>query len=72
MIFDVAHLVWYISQFMTLVPGDIVNTGTPAGVGSGFTPHRFLQAGDVVQPAISGLGYQRHRLRAYDPAAVPR
>jgi 2-keto-4-pentenoate hydratase/2-oxohepta-3-ene-1,7-dioic acid hydratase in catechol pathway len=71
MIFDVAHLVWYISQFMALLPGDIVNTGTPQGVGSGFTPPVFLRAGDVVELAISGLGSQRQRLRDYDPAAVP-
>jgi 2-keto-4-pentenoate hydratase/2-oxohepta-3-ene-1,7-dioic acid hydratase in catechol pathway len=71
MIFPVAHLVWYISQFMALLPGDIVNTGTPQGVGSGFTPPRFLRAGDVVELAISGLGSQRQRFRDYDPVAVP-
>jgi 2-keto-4-pentenoate hydratase/2-oxohepta-3-ene-1,7-dioic acid hydratase in catechol pathway len=71
MIFGVSHLVWYISQFMALLPGDVVNTGTPHGVGSGFSPPRFLRAGDVVEVAISGLGRQRHRLRNYDPATVP-
>ncbi|MGX5771800.1 fumarylacetoacetate hydrolase family protein [Microbacterium trichothecenolyticum] len=60
MIFDVDHLVWYVSQFMTLLPGDVINTGTPQGVGSGFTPGKFLSAGDVVEVEISGLGAQRH------------
>jgi 2-keto-4-pentenoate hydratase/2-oxohepta-3-ene-1,7-dioic acid hydratase in catechol pathway len=62
MIFPVRHLVWYISQFMTLLPGDIINTGTPAGVGAGFEPPRFLRDGDVVELSITGLGQQRHRL----------
>ncbi len=61
MIFPVSHLVWYISQFMTLLPGDIINTGTPAGVGAGFEPPRFLHHGDEVELSISGLGQQRHR-----------
>ena len=61
MIFPVSHLVWYISQFMTLLPGDIINTGTPAGVGAGFEPPRFLRDGDEVELSISGLGQQRHR-----------
>jgi 2-keto-4-pentenoate hydratase/2-oxohepta-3-ene-1,7-dioic acid hydratase in catechol pathway len=61
MIFGVGHLVWYISQFMTLLPGDIINTGTPAGVGAGFEPPRFLRDGDVVELSITGLGRQRHR-----------
>lgn len=61
MIFPVRHLVWYISQFMALLPGDVINTGTPAGVGAGFEPPRFLRDGDVVELSISGLGQQRHR-----------
>lgn len=65
MIFDVDHLVWYISQFMTLLPGDIINTGTPQGVGSGFSPGKFLSAGDVVDVSISGLGAQRHQFVDY-------
>lgn len=60
MIFDVAHLVWYISQFMVLQPGDIINTGTPQGVGSGFRPPRFLSPGDTVEICITGLGNQTH------------
>lgn len=62
MIFSVAELVRYISSFMTLYPGDIINTGTPQGVGSGFTPPKFLSNGDVVEISIGGLGTQRHRL----------
>lgn len=66
MIFDVPTLVSYISQFMTLLPGDIVTTGTPAGVALGQKPPRFLQPGDVVELGIDGLGSSRQRLRAAD------
>jgi 2-keto-4-pentenoate hydratase/2-oxohepta-3-ene-1,7-dioic acid hydratase in catechol pathway len=59
MIFEVPYLVSYISQFMTLLPGDIISTGTPAGVGLGFKPPIFLKAGDVVELGIEGLGEQR-------------
>jgi 2,4-didehydro-3-deoxy-L-rhamnonate hydrolase len=62
MIFDVATLVSYISQFMTLLPGDIISTGTPAGVGLGQKPPRYLKAGDVMELGIEGLGTQRHRI----------
>ena len=65
MIFDVHHLVWYISQFMTLMPGDVINTGTPQGVGSGYTPGRYLSAGDIVEVSITGLGQQRHEFVNY-------
>ena len=65
MVFGVHHLVWYVSQFMTLEPGDIINTGTPAGVGLGFAPPRYLRADDVVDVEIESLGRQRHRLRAH-------
>ncbi|KAB8170960.1 2-hydroxyhepta-2,4-diene-1,7-dioate isomerase [Streptomyces sp. 3MP-14] len=61
MIFPVAELVRYISQFMPLYPGDIINTGTPQGVGAGFDPPRFVRPGDEVTVAISGLGAQRGR-----------
>ena len=64
MIFTVEQLVRYISTFMTLYPGDIINTGTPQGVGSGFSPPRFLREGDVVEIGISTLGRQRHTLTA--------
>lgn len=58
MIFDVDHLVWYVSQFMVLEPGDVINTGTPAGVGSGKQPPRFLQPGQQIRLGIDGLGEQ--------------
>lgn len=59
MIFPVAELVRYISQFMTLYPGDVINTGTPQGVGAGFTPPKYVHAGDVVEVFIEKLGVQR-------------
>ena len=59
MIFEVPFLVSYISQFMTLLPGDIISTGTPAGVGMGFHPPVYLKPGDVVELGIEGLGEQR-------------
>ena len=59
MIFGVAHLVHYISQFMTLEPGDIIATGTPPGVGLGMKPPTFLRAGQVVTLGATGLGEQR-------------
>ncbi len=59
MIFGVAHLVHYLSQFMTLHPGDVISTGTPPGVGMGQTPPQFLRSGDVVELGIEGLGEQR-------------
>lgn len=64
MIFPVAHLVSYISQFMTLNPGDVICTGTPAGVGLGMKPPRFLKAGDVVRIGVEGLGEQCQRVVA--------
>jgi 2,4-diketo-3-deoxy-L-fuconate hydrolase len=65
LVFDVPTLVSYISQFMTLLPGDVISTGTPAGVGLGQKPPRFLVDGDVVELGIDGLGSSRQRLRAY-------
>ena len=65
LVFGVPMLVSYISQFMTLLPGDVVSTGTPAGVAMGHKPVRFLQPGDVVELGIAGLGSSRQRLRAY-------
>jgi 2-keto-4-pentenoate hydratase/2-oxohepta-3-ene-1,7-dioic acid hydratase in catechol pathway len=65
MIFPVAELVSYVSQFMTLYPGDIITTGTPAGVGMGHKPEpRWLRPGDVVEMGIDGLGIQRTRVIA--------
>ncbi|OIN58253.1 fumarylacetoacetate hydrolase family protein [Arsenicibacter rosenii] len=65
MIFDVPTLVSYISQFMTLLPGDVITTGTPAGVGLGLNPQRFLKPGDVVELGIDQLGSQRQVAVAY-------
>ncbi len=64
MIFPVAHLVSYISRFMTLMPGDVIPTGTPPGVGMGRRPQRFLRPGDVMTLGIDGLGEQRHEVLA--------
>lgn len=61
MIFDVATLVSYISRYMTLQPGDVISTGTPPGVGLGQKPPHYLQAGDVMELAITGLGTQRQQ-----------
>jgi 2-keto-4-pentenoate hydratase/2-oxohepta-3-ene-1,7-dioic acid hydratase in catechol pathway len=63
MAFGVDHVVWYVSQFMVLEPGDVINTGTPAGVALGQPdPKPFLRAGDVVELEIDGLGRQRQVL----------
>ncbi|MES2143754.1 MAG: fumarylacetoacetate hydrolase family protein [Pseudomonadota bacterium] len=59
MVYGVAHLVSYLSQFFTLHPGDVISTGTPPGVGLGMKPQRFLKAGEVVELGIAGLGQQR-------------
>ncbi|MFM2366358.1 MAG: hypothetical protein RIR95_966 [Pseudomonadota bacterium] len=59
MVYGVAHIVSYLSQFMTLHPGDIISTGTPPGVGMGQKPPHYLKAGDVVELGIAGLGKQR-------------
>jgi len=69
LIFQVPYLISYISQFMTLLPGDIVSTGTPAGVGSGLKPPRYLASGDVVELGIDGLGSARQTVRAFTGAA---
>jgi 2-keto-4-pentenoate hydratase/2-oxohepta-3-ene-1,7-dioic acid hydratase in catechol pathway len=66
MIFDCATLVSYISQFLVLLPGDIITTGTPPGVGMGMKPPVFLQEGDVIELGIDKLGSQRHRVQAWD------
>ena len=67
MIFDVPTLVSYLSQFMTLLPGDIVSTGTPAGVGLGMKPPQYLKPGDVVELGIDGLGESRQAMVAWKP-----
>ncbi|HYF21505.1 MAG TPA: fumarylacetoacetate hydrolase family protein [Ramlibacter sp.] len=65
MIFGVAKLVSYVSQFMTLLPGDVITTGTPPGVGMGMKPPRFLKKGDVMTLGIDGLGQQRQEVVAF-------
>jgi 2,4-diketo-3-deoxy-L-fuconate hydrolase len=62
MVFDVPTLVSYLSRFMTLLPGDVISTGTPAGVGLGMSPPVFLKAADVVELGIEGLGAQRQHV----------
>lgn len=64
MVFGVAHLVSYLSQFMSLHPGDVISTGTPPGVGMGMKPQRWLKPGDVIELGIEGLGSQKQTVRA--------
>jgi 2-keto-4-pentenoate hydratase/2-oxohepta-3-ene-1,7-dioic acid hydratase in catechol pathway len=61
-IFDIPHVVSYLSQFMTLLPGDVISTGTPSGVGLGLDPPRYLKAGDVMELGIKGLGISRQEV----------
>lgn len=68
MIFSVAKIVSYVSRFMTLMPGDVIATGTPPGVGMGMKPPRFLAAGDEMRLGIDGLGEQHQRVVAYRKA----
>jgi 2,4-diketo-3-deoxy-L-fuconate hydrolase len=65
MVFKIPQLISHLTEFMTLHPGDIISTGTPAGVGLGQKPPRYLKHGDVVELGIEGLGSSRQRLRAY-------
>ena len=65
LIFNIPFLISYISQFMTLLPGDIISTGTPAGVGLGFNPPIYLREGDVVELGINGLGVSKQTCVAY-------
>jgi len=62
MVFDVRYVIWYLSQFMVLHPGDVINTGTPAGVALGLPGTPYLRAGDVVELSIDGLGTSRQEL----------
>jgi 2-keto-4-pentenoate hydratase/2-oxohepta-3-ene-1,7-dioic acid hydratase in catechol pathway len=70
MIFGVAQLVSYVSRFMTLLPGDLISTGTPPGVGLGQKPPLYLKAGDEMRLGIEGLGEQTQRVYAWDPARI--
>jgi 2-keto-4-pentenoate hydratase/2-oxohepta-3-ene-1,7-dioic acid hydratase in catechol pathway len=65
LVFNVPFLISYVSQFMTLLPGDVISTGTPAGVGLGFKPPQYLKSGDVVELGIDGLGTARQQMKAY-------
>ena len=65
LIFGVDEIVSYVSQFMTLLPGDVIPTGTPSGVGLGFKPPKFLKPGDRMRLSVEGLGEQNQRLIAY-------
>ncbi|MGI8870549.1 MAG: fumarylacetoacetate hydrolase family protein [Mycobacteriales bacterium] len=62
MIFGVHHVVWYLSQFMVLEPGDLINTGTPAGVALGMPEQPYLKSGDVIELEVEGLGRQRQQV----------
>jgi 2,4-diketo-3-deoxy-L-fuconate hydrolase len=65
LIFKIPFLISYLSNFMTLLPGDVISTGTPAGVGLGFKPPQYLKDGDVVELGIDGLGTQKQTARAF-------
>jgi 2,4-didehydro-3-deoxy-L-rhamnonate hydrolase len=65
-IFKIPFLISYLSQFMTLLPGDVISTGTPAGVGLGFDPPVYLRAGDIVELGIDGLGTSTQKVVAYE------
>lgn len=69
LIFSVPYLISYISRFMTLLPGDVISTGTPAGVGLGMKPPLYLQPGDVMKLGIKGLGESSQKVVAYQKAS---
>jgi len=65
LIFGIPFIISYLSQFMTLLPGDVISTGTPAGVGLGFKPPQYIQDGDIIELGIDGLGTQRQEARVF-------
>jgi len=69
-IFKIPFLVSYLSQFMTLLPGDVISTGTPSGVGLGLNPPVYLKPGDIVELGIEGLGVSRQEVKAYSPGQL--
>jgi 2,4-didehydro-3-deoxy-L-rhamnonate hydrolase len=70
MIFNVPTIISYLSEFMTLLPGDVISTGTPAGVGLGMHPPQYLKSGDVVELGVEGLGEARQRIVAWKAAGI--
>ena len=64
-IFKINEVVSYISQFMTLLPGDIISTGTPSGVGLGFDPPKFLKNNDIMELSVEGLGVSKQKVKSY-------
>jgi 2-keto-4-pentenoate hydratase/2-oxohepta-3-ene-1,7-dioic acid hydratase in catechol pathway len=69
LLYGIDHIVWYISQFMELFPGDVINTGTPFGVGMGFKPPVYLKAGDILKTGIEGIGEITNHVKAYSKGA---
>lgn len=67
MVFDVKYIISYLSNFMTLLPGDVISTGTPSGVGLGLKPPRYLEGGEVIELGVEGLGTQRQVAVRYQP-----
>ena len=67
LIFNIPYLIEDISRYMTLLPGDIISTGTPFGVGLGFKPPQYLKPGDVMELSVAGLGTSRQNVIAYRP-----
>jgi len=65
LIFGIEHCIWYITQFMELKAGDIINTGTPQGVGMGFKPEKYIHGGEVVETGIEGIGTIKSNVLAY-------
>lgn len=65
LIFNIQHCIWYISQFMELKAGDVINTGTPEGVGMGFKPEKFLKGGEVIETGIEGIGEIKSMVRRF-------
>jgi 2,4-didehydro-3-deoxy-L-rhamnonate hydrolase len=65
LIFKIPEIIAYVSQFMTLLPGDVISTGTQAGVGLGMNPPVYLKAGDQIELGIDGLGVSRQVVRAF-------
>ena len=65
LIFGINHLIYYVSQFMTLLPGDVISTGTPQGVGMSQNPQRYLRPGDKIRLGIEGLGEQGQTAKAW-------